>query len=433
MPHISVAESCQKIQTKGRELKAFTLTRCEEALGEAEILSHETPRSVLHNVPYSLKDYWDVAGQITTGGSYRYKDRSPQTSSAVFEVFRDAGAVLMGKTNLSDLALALESANYIAGETQNPHDPKRTSGGSSGGAAAAVASGCVVFDWGSDFGGSIRMPAAFCGVFGLRLSASLWPLDGAFPQVPDSLLNMNGQGPFATEISTMRQVMNVAAPRLRRGEAPSFTLNGVAIISPMTGLRGQWPNFAQDATKAVQRVGLSIQEHSLLTPLQATRMAQNYLCSHFEDLIEVDPLGFWEGLGAVLSAMTIGGWLQIDKRLHPRTAEVLALLGLGRVFLAPKREVAIDQANRWRDSVRALWDRGVIVAAPICVYPAPLHGRSNWNPLYTAYTFPWNVADATCMAVPMGRFENGMPRAMQLCGPPGSEWALMDLAEKLSE
>jgi Asp-tRNA(Asn)/Glu-tRNA(Gln) amidotransferase A subunit family amidase len=426
---ISVTRACEQIKTTGETLRAFTSTRLSEAMREDQDLAQAEPRSPLHRAPFSLKDSWDVANCVTTGGSYRYKDRISPSSSPVVEVFQQAGAVLMGKTSLSDLALSLESANYICGETQNPFDSARTSGGSSGGAAAAVASHCVEFDWGSDFGGSIRMPAAFCGIFGMRLSASLWPMVGAFPQVPDSLLFMNGQGPLTRDLQRMRDVLQVAAPRLRRGEA-SYNINSVALIEPSFGFRGEWPDFALDASHLLARAGVSRQEHALPSVFQASNIARDYLCAHFEDLIDVDEMSFWEGLGAAISAMTIGPLLG-DKRLHPRTAEILALLGLGRLLLAPKKSIATERKNRWLDAVQDLWARGAIIAAPVTVFPPPLHGRSNWNPLYTTYTLPWNVVDATCLSIPMGTFPNGLPRGMQLCGPAGSEWALLDLAASL--
>lgn len=104
-----------RIDERNPSLRAFVSTRLDRALQEHAELRNEPPRSSLHGAPFSLKDTWDVGGEITTGGSHRYRDRVPPAHSPVYEVFRDAGAVLVGKTNLSDLMLFPESANYVGG------------------------------------------------------------------------------------------------------------------------------------------------------------------------------------------------------------------------------------------------------------------------------------------------------------------------------
>ena len=114
-------------------------------------------------MPYVLKDTWDTAGIITTGGSWRHRTRVPRESGSIHRAFARAGAVLLGKSNLPDLALSNESDNHLIGATNNPFDPTRTAGGSTGGGAAAIATGMAAFDWGGDFDGSVRMPAACCG------------------------------------------------------------------------------------------------------------------------------------------------------------------------------------------------------------------------------------------------------------------------------
>ena len=149
---LTVPEAVARIRARNPILHAFVSTSLDEALLEARARADERPRSLLHGVPYSLKDQWDTAGIPTTGGSYRYKDRVPRVSSPVHLAFEAAGAVLLGKTNLSDLAMVSESASYVGGVARNPHDLARTPGGSSGGAAAAVVDGMSAFDWGADVG-----------------------------------------------------------------------------------------------------------------------------------------------------------------------------------------------------------------------------------------------------------------------------------------
>jgi Asp-tRNA(Asn)/Glu-tRNA(Gln) amidotransferase A subunit family amidase len=177
---LDVPRSGERIRAREGALHAFVSTRLDEAL--AEHAANRLPEGPLRGVPYSLKDEWETLCLPTTGGSWRHRERRSPADSPVFTAFRDAGAVLMGKTNLSDMGLAPEASSYVGGSTRNPFDPARTAGGSSGGAAAAVSAGLTAFDWGTDIGGSIRLPAAFCGVYGLKLSQECWPCEGLFPR-----------------------------------------------------------------------------------------------------------------------------------------------------------------------------------------------------------------------------------------------------------
>ncbi|HEY2513050.1 MAG TPA: amidase family protein, partial [Polyangiaceae bacterium] len=171
-------DECRRvIHTQNGELRALL-----RVLDEPQRDERAKKSAALYGVPYVLKDTWDTAGIITTGGSWRHRDRVPRDSGSIHRVFAGAGAVLLGKSNMPDLALSNESDNNLVGATLNPFDPTRTAGGSTGGGAAAVATGMAAFDWGGDFGGSVRTPAACCGIAGIRLSSRAWP--GSKEQFP---------------------------------------------------------------------------------------------------------------------------------------------------------------------------------------------------------------------------------------------------------
>jgi Asp-tRNA(Asn)/Glu-tRNA(Gln) amidotransferase A subunit family amidase len=427
----TVAEAVARIRARDPELRAFVSTRLEAALADDARLAAEAPRSKLHRLAYGLKDVWDTAAIATTGGSHRYRDRVPTESSTLHRALSEAGAVLVGKTNLSDMALAPESASYVGGRCANPHDTERTPGGSSGGAAAAIADGMIHFDWGTDIGGSIRMPAGYCGVWGMRLSTETWPIEGHFPSPPESLHYMNGQGPLARDAATMRAVLRTLAPRLRTGPTRRFEPRAALLYAPPRPSAGAWPSFSADVEPALRAaIGEVRRDHGLMALPQARNVASALWASHFEDLLACDTLSLAEGIRAVLTSLTVGDRFG-DRRFHPRTAEVLLLVALGRVTIYRDRVGARRAADAYRADVASLWDRGFVVALPTCAYPAPRHGRSffNWNLL--TCSMPGNLADATGLAVPFGRFPNGMPRSLQLWGPPGSEEVLLDIAERI--
>jgi Asp-tRNA(Asn)/Glu-tRNA(Gln) amidotransferase A subunit family amidase len=347
--------------------------------------------------------------------------------------FEAAGAVLLGKTNLSDLAMVSESASYVGGVARNPLDPSRTPGGSSGGAAAAVVAGMSAFDWGADVGGSIRLPAAFCGVIGLRLSSEAWPLVGDFPHPPPALSYMNGQGPITRTLAGMRAVLAVAAPALRTGPSRPFAPRGAFVYSPRRK-DGLWPSFEEDVTPHLRRAAGEVRTDHGLWPVHRVRSLYNAMwASHFEDLLGVDPeLDFSRGLRAVLSGVLLRGLLG-DRRIHPSTAEIFALVALGRATLYRDPRSAEDAAARYRASVASLWDRGYFVVSPTCLFPAPRHGRANYNLRLQSCAMPGNLADVTGLAIPFGSFADGLPRSVQIWGPPGSEGAVIDLGERLLE
>jgi len=428
---LSVTQAVERIRARNPLLRAFISTRLEAALTEARARAAEAPRSLVHGVPYSLKDQWDTAGIRTTGGSYRYKDRVPAVSSPVHLAFEAAGAVLLGKTNLSDLAMVSESASYVGGVAKNPHDLDRTPGGSSGGAAAAVADGMSAFDWGADVGGSIRLPAAFCGVFGLRLSSETWPMVGDFPCPPPSLHYMNGQGPITRTLAGMRAALAVAAPTLRTGPSRRFQLRGAFLYAPRPK-DGLWPSFVSDVAPHVSHAAGEVRTDHGLLPFHDVRGIYGAMwASHFEDLLAVDEgLDLSRGLRAVLAGVFLRGRLG-HRGLYPSTAEIFALIALGRVTLYRSRERAEASAERYRASVAALWDKGYVIVAPTCLFPAPRHGRANYNWKLQSCAMPGNLADVTGLAVPFGCFAGGLPRSVQIWGPPGSEATVLDVGERL--
>lgn len=182
-PRAVIDQSLERLAAWEPKLNAFAYVMAHEARREAERLGAELlaghDRGPLHGIPIALKDLIDVEGTPTGYGS---KVRPPivATRDALLVArLRAAGAVIIGKTNLLEYAYGV--AHPAIGQTNNPHDPSRTAGGSSGGSAVAVAAGIVPLAIGTDTGGSIRIPASYCGIVGLKPTYGLVPLDGVFP------------------------------------------------------------------------------------------------------------------------------------------------------------------------------------------------------------------------------------------------------------
>jgi Asp-tRNA(Asn)/Glu-tRNA(Gln) amidotransferase A subunit family amidase len=426
---LTVPDAARRITTRDPKIRAFVSTRLPEAHAEHELRAKQPPRSPVHGVPFALKDEWETLCLPTTAGSWRHRARRSPVDSRVMRVFDDAGAVLVGKTNLSDYGLVPESESWVGGVTRNPHDLTRTAGGSSGGAAAAVADGMVGFDWGTDIAGSIRLPAAYCGLFGLRLSSETWPITELFPMAPPALSWLLAQGPIARTLPQIGALLDVAAP-LRTGPGQDFVPKELVLHTVTRG--GDWPTFTADVAAPLARV-LPVRGADLPSTEQARWLYNAIWCSHFEDLLSVEPeLGLRRGLQAVLSAVLLRGRFG-DKRFYPATAEILLQVAVGRALVFRDKRPVLRKVRDYRDAFERIWARGGVVVMPTCVWSAARVGTSNRNPRILECTMPGNLTDATAMSIPWGTFADGLPRGVQLVGPPGSERALLSLAEALIE
>lgn len=177
--------SLARIDAMDRDLNAFVTVDATAARAQARALDeHRAAGGVcgpLHGLPVAIKDVTDTAGLRTTHGSALFADHVPRHDAESVARLRRAGAVIIGKTNTPEFAFGAACTNRLCGPTRNPWDRTRTSGGSSGGAAVAVATGMAALAQGTDFGGSVRMPASFCGVFGLRPEPGTIPEPGRLP------------------------------------------------------------------------------------------------------------------------------------------------------------------------------------------------------------------------------------------------------------
>ena len=395
------------------------------------------PGGPLTGVPYVLKDTWDTAGVVTTGGSWRHRARVPVVSSHAHQAFARAGAVLLGKSNLCDLAFSVESDNHLLGPVRNPYDPARTAGGSTGGGAAAVADGMAAFDWGSDFGGSIRAPAAFCGVVGLRLSHAVWPVGiQHFPRIAPFFFDMCGMGPLTQNVEGARVVTHAVSGALRKGtKHVAMDPDRVVVYTPDAQHQGEWRSFTSDVTRLLTSAGVdSTVTNELPSPSRVNAIFTEYLAAHFKELTSGDELPIRDALSAVLLALLTGG--RFDKRVHRNTAMLLAGTAAASLRFRNRDRAAHGTAALRRD-VAKIWDRGTLIVSPTCTSRPPKHGKSAFVYRLMSFCKLGNLTDATCLALPFHSYRVGgagnppMPRSMQILGPPGSEDAVLALAARL--
>jgi amidase len=205
-----------RIERHDGRLNAVVVRDFERARHQARAADRAAARGeggALLGLPMTIKESFNVAGLRTTCGVPEWRDLVSRHDAPAVERTRAAGAVLLGKTNVPPMLADWQSANPIHGRTNNPWDLARTPGGSSGGSAAAIAAGLSAFEVGSDIGGSIRVPAAFCGVYGHRPSETLLPKSGQFPlpPMPNAVAVMGVQGPIARSAEDLALGLSVLA------------------------------------------------------------------------------------------------------------------------------------------------------------------------------------------------------------------------------
>ncbi len=431
MQEIDVESARARIRERNETLRAVLTVLDEPERGDAG--------GPLAGVPYVLKDTWDTAGIRTTGGSWRHRERVPSESSHAHRALRGAGAVLLGKSNLCDLAFSVESDNHLFGPVRNPHDLSRTAGGSTGGGAAAVADGMAAFDWGTDFGGSIRGPAAFCGVVGMRLSASVWPVrQEHFPRIAPLFWDWCGMGPLARDVATARRVVRAVRSALRTDARDADVDTRRAVIwAPDRAHEAEWPEWVSDAVRLLRNAGISWEiTDEIPTPSAVSALYTEYLASHFREFIASGELPLRHGLPAVLLGLVSGG--RLDKRVHPNTGILLAgAAALGAIATKRRRGRAKESLDRLRAAASRIWSRGLVIVSPTTTERPPKHGRAAFAHRCMSFCKLGNLTDATGLALPHGTFPartgaRPMPRSMQLLGPPGSEEAVFALAERLA-
>ncbi|MEV4055207.1 amidase family protein [Amycolatopsis sp. NPDC049688] len=247
-------------------VNAVVETCRDSALEAASEADRTVARGPLHGVPMTIKDAFAVAGLPTTWGEPAFADCVADEDAAVVERLRAAGAIVVGKSNVHHLLADFgRTENPLYGRTLNPRDHTRTPGGSSGGAAAALADGLTSLEYGSDLAGSIRIPAAYCGVYGLKPTPGTVPLRGFQPPGPPKPLARefpSAVGPLARSAADLRVALEVTGGALRpprRSRLGEFRA-GVVLDDPACPVTGEVGAALSDAVDALARAGVQVLE-----------------------------------------------------------------------------------------------------------------------------------------------------------------------------
>jgi amidase len=402
-------------------LNAFRVVLAEQALAEADAADARRGRGgVLNGVPIAIKDDADVAGQSTpfgTGANGSVKG----ADSAMVSRLRDAGAVVLGKTNVPELMICCFTETLSYGATRNPWDPTRTPGGSSGGSGAAVAAGLCGIAHGSDGAGSIRIPAAWCGLFGIKPQRDripLSPYDGAWN-------GLSTYGPIARTVADAALFLDATVPGGAYAAAAARTPGPLRIALATNLPPGILAKPSATALRAVEETA----EHLRALGHTVTEVA----------------LDFGPTAGPSVVARYLGGVADDLAALdHPERVErrTQGFAKLGGAIPQRLVEKATAAAPALAARIGRVFEQADVILTPGPAKPpfeiGALQGRSPLRTLNAMldrvpYYATWNATGQPAASVPAGFDHDGLPLAVQLVGRPDDEATLLALAAQLEQ
>ena len=395
----------------------------DELMAEAEAAGRAAPRGWLHGIPFAVKDLVATAGIRTTRGSPLHAEDVPEADDLLAARLRAAGAILIGKTNVPEFGLGSNTFNPVFGPTANPYDPARTCGGSSGGAAAALAARLLPLADGSDMMGSLRNPASFCNVYGMRPTAGLVPPGDAADAfaVPLSTL-----GPMARDPADLAALLHTfSAPDPRW---PHVLPRPGARVAPAGPARIGWPgdmglpfeDGILDACRGALATLGEVVDLSLPVPRDALWDAWTTLRAHavaaelgplFDDPVRRDrlkPAARWEvERGRALSVADLAAARALRSGLHAALAPVWDEVDALAMPSAQVLPFDLDTEH------------------PAEVAGTPMDTYHRWMEVVV----PASLLGLPAVACPAG-FVRGLPVGFQLVGPRGADARLLALAAR---
>jgi amidase len=399
----------------------------------------------LHGVPMTIKDALETAGLRTTGGHPPLAGYVPERDASAVARLKKAGAILLGKTNVPPLSADYRADNPIFGRTNNPWDLERTPGGSTGGGSAAVSAGLSAFDVGSDMAGSVRTPAHYCGLFGLKPTERRVPNTGHIPELPGmarGIRHMNVLGPLARSVDDLATILGViAGPDQAEWDVPPVPLHD-APERPLASYRLAWSTdfggipVTRDTSSAIAALA---RELSAAGCRVEQRMPADF-----------DLRVAWETWGEIVIAQRAPTGRD---RVEERVAALNESLGADEPVSRGSAKganasigdymEALTRRDRLITGLETFFDDWDALLCPVTVSPAiphvpfgtPIDVDGTKVPYFlagTSYTNVFNLTGSPAVVLPLARSKEGLPIGLQVVGRRWREPELLALARKLS-
>jgi Asp-tRNA(Asn)/Glu-tRNA(Gln) amidotransferase A subunit family amidase len=436
-----------RIEKVNPDINAYVQVDSERALAAArraeKAVAEHKALGPLHGVPLSIKSAIEVAGMLCESGTKLRAGCVATTDAPLVSRLRNAGAIVIGMTNTPELLMAWETDNLLYGRTNNPWDLSRTAGGSSGGEAAAIASGCSAGGVGSDGGGSIRVPAHFCGICGLKPTPGRIPATGHFPQSAGPFALLGVVGPMARTVGDLKLLFEI--------------MQGPDVGDPSAApVQVRWPQFSNTrVTSDVHvrradkpRIGFFDEGPTPVTP--ETRDAVNQAAQILRAAgFEVEPFRpdgldkarqlWWKFFG-------VAGGMLLGPMTKDRESELSPILKEFNGWVAAEpSHTAQSLLDTWieRDLLRMQifeqMQKFPVLLCPVAAVPAFHHGERRWqiDGKQVEYLDAWsycewfNLLGMPAATVPISRTAEGLPIGVQIAAQPWEEELVLSIAEIL--
>src|ERR1700723_3750346 len=437
-----VGEHLSRIEKLNPKLNAFVHVDVPRAMdaaraAEASLVSKARPDSFgpLFGVPVSVKSSMDVAGWRCECGSALRKNYLATEDAPLVARLRAAGAILLGNTNVPEFLMAYETDNSLYGRTNNPWYLTRTPGGSSGGEVAAIAAGCSAGGVGSDGGGSIRIPAHFTGICGLKPTPGRIPSTGHFPGSAGPFAYLGVVGPMARTVRDVERLFEVMAgpdpgdpssapvglrrwkdEEIHRLRVAYFEDDGSSPVTPETGAA------VRKAADALREQGFEVEAWR---PENLERIWQ-----------------YWWNLFGRAGQMAFSPMLDgEDGRISPLLRDFRARVAADGPLTASEMLNTLLGRDVLRNAFLAKMEKYPILLCPACAVPAFSHGEREWTVegrkieylKAMAYSQWFNLLGVPAAVVPVGKSPEGLPIGVQVVGRPWEEEVVLAVAAKIED
>ncbi len=431
-----IGKTLARIEEVNTKLNCFCFVYPEEALNKARaveqaILAGENLKP-LAGIPIAIKDMTPTKGKRTTLGSYIYEHWVPNHDAAIVEKLTAAGAIMVGTTTTPEFAHSGFTESPLWGVTRNPWDPTRTPGGSSGGSGAAVASGCVPLAEGTDMGGSVRIPAAECGVVGLKPSLGRIPMD-ILPSLFDNISHFGplarsiddaalflatAQGPDERDIQSIGVAVEIPQPIPADIKGWHLALSidlGCYVVDPEIEAN------ARAAAEALRDMGAVVEEVELAWNAEVHQA--------------------WTNTWRVFMAAYFGQHL--EKWRDKMDPEVVELMETGFAMSAVDyKRLEIVRSRQWDELAKVLSRFDALLAPTMAQPPAPVADKAKEERgidgqgrlLQRDMTEPFNlVSQCPVLSVPSGFTSGGLPTAISICGRRFEDLSVLKIGAALEQ
>ncbi len=426
-----------RIEHLNPKINAFVQIDSEGVLvqarnAEAAVMQNQN-LGPLHGVPISIKSSIDVAGMRCEAGTKLREGYIASSDAPLVSRLRNAGAIILGVTNTPELLMAWETDNLLYGRTNNPWDISRTAGGSSGGEAAAIASGCSAGGVGSDGGGSIRVPAHFCGICGLKPTPGRIPATGHYPQSVGPFAQLGVIGPMARTVADLKLLFEA--------------MQGPDIGDPSSApVLVRWPEG-----NALKKIRIGYFEDDSRTPVTpetraSIRQAAEALRSSGFEVEPFRPEGLEKARQLWWKFFGVAGGMLLGPITSGHEAELSPILKEFNGWVAAEPPLTAQSLlDTWieRDLLRmqvfAEMEKFPVLLCPVASIPAFRHGERSWQVegKTVQYLDAWsycewfNLLGMPAVVVPVGRTPEGLPIGVQIVARPWEEELVLSVAEEL--